>query len=76
MCYNRTKVVKTRINTGLLAVFDWTQFAQKHKIHSKKRSKFHSAFYNYYFVSSFASKSLLYAATLNMGSNILPDNRV
>ena len=39
MCYNRTKVVETRINTGLLAVFDWTQFAQKHKIHSKKRSE-------------------------------------
>ena len=25
---NRTKVVETRINAGLLAVPDWTQFAQ------------------------------------------------
>ena len=45
MCYYRTKDVETRINTGFLAVFYWTQFAQKHKIHSKKRSEFHSAFY-------------------------------
>ena len=29
MCYNRTKVVETRINTGFLAVFYRTQFAQK-----------------------------------------------
>jgi len=35
MCYNRAKVVEARINTVFFTVFDWTQFTQKHKIHSK-----------------------------------------
>ena len=40
--YNRTKVVETYINNGLLAVFNRTQFAQKHKVHSKSEVKFTS----------------------------------
>ena len=28
MCYNRTKVVETRINTDFFGIFDKTQFAQ------------------------------------------------
>lgn len=44
MCYNRTKAVETCINTGFLAVFGWTQFAQKLHIHSKSEVKFISLF--------------------------------
>ena len=47
MCYNRTKVVEIRINTGLFVVFNCIQFAQNHcifdLIHSNSGVKFHSA---------------------------------
>lgn len=52
MWYNRAKVTETRINTGLLAVFDWTQFVREHKIHSKSEVIF-TSLYCFWYNSSY-----------------------
>ena len=47
MCYNRTKVDKSRINTDFSDIFDWTKFAQKHKIHSNSEGNLPSLSFAY-----------------------------